>query len=30
MNLIDVFAELHAVDVDAVGLGDLAKREGYI
>jgi aminoglycoside phosphotransferase (APT) family kinase protein len=30
MNLIDVLAELHAVDVDAVGLGDLAKREGYI
>jgi aminoglycoside phosphotransferase (APT) family kinase protein len=30
MNLIDVLAELHAVDVDAVGLGDLAKRDGYI
>jgi aminoglycoside phosphotransferase (APT) family kinase protein len=30
MDLIDVLAELHAVDVDAVGLGDLAKREGYI
>ena len=30
MNLIDVLAELHAVDVDAVGLGDLAKRGGYI
>jgi aminoglycoside phosphotransferase (APT) family kinase protein len=28
--LIDVLAELHAVDVDAVGLGDLAKRDGYI
>ena len=26
MNLIDVLAELHAVDVDAVGLGDLAKK----
>lgn len=29
-HLIDVLAELHAVDVDAIGLGDLAKREGYI
>jgi aminoglycoside phosphotransferase (APT) family kinase protein len=29
-HLIDVLADLHAVDVDAVGLGDLAKREGYI
>jgi aminoglycoside phosphotransferase (APT) family kinase protein len=29
-DLIDVLAELHAVDVDAVGLGDLAKREGYV
>ena len=29
-HLIDVLAELHAVDVDAVGLGDLAKREGYV
>ncbi len=28
--LIDVLADLHAVDVDAVGLGDLAKRDGYI
>ena len=30
MNLIDVLADLHAVDVDAVGLGDLARRDGYI
>jgi aminoglycoside phosphotransferase (APT) family kinase protein len=30
LDLIDVLAELHAVDVDAVGLGDLAKREGYV
>lgn len=30
MHLIDVLAELHAVDIDAVGLGDLARREGYI
>ena len=29
-NLIDTLAELHAVDIDAVGLGDLAKRDGYI
>jgi aminoglycoside phosphotransferase (APT) family kinase protein len=29
-SLIDVMVDLHAVDVDAVGLGDLARREGYI
>jgi aminoglycoside phosphotransferase (APT) family kinase protein len=29
-NLVDVLADLHEVDIDAVGLGDLAKREGYI
>ena len=29
-HLIDVLADLHEVDVDAVGLGDLAKREGYV
>ena len=29
-NLIDVLADLHAVDIDEVGLGDLAKREGYV
>jgi len=29
-HLVDVLADLHAVDVDAVGLGDLARREGYI
>ncbi|NBU56816.1 MAG: phosphotransferase family protein [Acidimicrobiia bacterium] len=29
-HLIDVLAELHSVDVDTVGLGDLARREGYI
>ena len=28
MHLIDVLADLHAVDVDAVGLGDLARRDG--
>ena len=30
LDLIDVLAELHAVDVDAVGLGDLGRREGYL
>jgi aminoglycoside phosphotransferase (APT) family kinase protein len=29
-HLIDVLADLHAVDVDAVGLGGLAKRKGYV
>ncbi len=29
-HLIDVLAALHAVDVDAIGLGDLARRDGYI
>ena len=29
-HLIDVLADLHAVDIDEVGLGDLARREGYI
>jgi len=29
-RLVDVLAQLHAVDVDAVGLGDLARREGYV
>ncbi len=29
-HLIDVLADLHAVDVDDVGLGDLARRDGYI
>lgn len=29
-HLIDVLADLHAVDVDDVGLGDLAKRTGYV
>ena len=27
---IDVLADLHAVDVDAVGLSTLAKRDGYV
>jgi aminoglycoside phosphotransferase (APT) family kinase protein len=29
-HLVDVLADLHAVDVDEVGLGNLAKREGYV
>jgi aminoglycoside phosphotransferase (APT) family kinase protein len=29
-SLVDVLADIHATDVDAVGLGDLARREGYI
>jgi aminoglycoside phosphotransferase (APT) family kinase protein len=29
-DLIDVLADLHAVDIDAIGLGDLAKRTGYV
>ena len=29
-DLVDVLADLHAIDVDAVGLGDLARREGYV
>jgi aminoglycoside phosphotransferase (APT) family kinase protein len=29
-QLIDVLAAIHLVDVDAVGLGDFARRDGYI
>jgi aminoglycoside phosphotransferase (APT) family kinase protein len=29
-SLIETLARLHAVDVDAVGLGDFARRDGYI
>lgn len=29
-HLIDVLVALHNVDVDEVGLGDLARRDGYI
>ena len=29
-SVADVMADIHAVDVDAVGLGDLGKKEGYI
>jgi aminoglycoside phosphotransferase (APT) family kinase protein len=28
--LVETLAQLHAVDVDAVGLSDFARREGYI
>ena len=29
-HLIDVLADLHAANVDEIGLGDLAKRDGYV
>ena len=29
-HLVDVLADLHAVDLDAVGLADLSRRDGYI
>lgn len=29
-SLADVLAAIHAVDVDAVGLGDLGRKDGYI
>src|SRR4051794_36916466 len=29
-SLVEVLADLHEVDVDAVGLGDLARRNGYV
>jgi len=29
-DLVDVLVRIHEVDVDAVGLGDLGRREGYI
>jgi aminoglycoside phosphotransferase (APT) family kinase protein len=29
-DLFDVLADLHAVDVDAVGLGELSRRDGYV
>lgn len=29
-DLVDVLVALHAVDVDAVGLGDLGRSDGYI
>jgi aminoglycoside phosphotransferase (APT) family kinase protein len=29
-SLVDTLARLHAVDVDEIGLGDFARRDGYI
>jgi aminoglycoside phosphotransferase (APT) family kinase protein len=29
-SLVDVLSDIHAVDIDAVGLGDLGRRDGYI
>lgn len=29
-SIIDTLARIHAVDIDAVGLGELGRREGYI
>jgi aminoglycoside phosphotransferase (APT) family kinase protein len=29
-SLIDTLVKLHAVDVDSIGLGDFARREGYV
>ena len=29
-SVADVLADIHAVDVDAVGLGDLGRKDGYI
>ncbi|MGE0880688.1 MAG: phosphotransferase family protein [Acidimicrobiia bacterium] len=29
-SLVDTLAALHAVDVDAVGLGDAARRDGFV
>jgi aminoglycoside phosphotransferase (APT) family kinase protein len=30
VSIADTLARIHAVDLDAVGLGDLGKKEGYI
>jgi len=29
-RFVDVIAEIHAVDIDAVGLGEVARRDGYL
>ena len=29
-SLIEVLAEIHSIDVDAVGLGDLGRKESYV
>ena len=30
LSMIDVLGAIHAVDVDAVGLGELGRKEGYV
>lgn len=30
ISTVETLAKIHAVDIDSVGLGDFAKREGYI
>lgn len=30
ISTVETLAKIHAVDIDAVGLGDFAKREGYV
>ncbi len=30
LDMVDVLARLHAVDPDAVGLGDLGRKEAYV
>jgi aminoglycoside phosphotransferase (APT) family kinase protein len=30
LSIVDNLARIHAIDVDAVGLGDLGRKEGYI
>ncbi len=30
ISVIETLAKIHSVDIDSVGLGDFAKREGYI
>jgi len=29
-HVVDILADLHAVDIDAVGLGDLGRKEAYL
>jgi aminoglycoside phosphotransferase (APT) family kinase protein len=29
-SLVDTLAKLHSVDIDSIGLGDFARRDGYI
>ena len=29
-SIVDTLAAIHAVDIDAAGLGDLARRDGYV